>query len=94
MANIVITYTTNSILVEFNMYSTLLDMTKGCWNKNHINSIVLRANDIVVSIDSNHDWTVSFNGSSDTFQIDSIDGSVPTNNSDLYDKLKKPNIIK
>jgi hypothetical protein len=32
-------------------------------------------------------FTISFDGSTGTMQVDSVDGVAPTSNSDLYDKL-------
>jgi len=87
MANIVVTSTANSIKVEFNDYSTMLDMTKGTWSKSNITSVHLKTSGILISMLGEHDWLVSFDGSVGTFQIDTIDSVAPTSNSDLYDKL-------
>lgn len=87
MANIVVTSTTDSILVVFNIYATPLNIIKGCWNKGYINSFLLRNDGVIVDIENQADWLVSFDGSGGTFQIDSINGVAPTSNSDLYDKL-------
>ena len=87
MANIVVTSTANSIKVEFNIYSTIVDMIKGTWGKTYIQSVLLRTDGILIDVLGQHDWLVSFDGSVGTFQIDSIDGVAPTSNSDLYDKL-------
>ena len=87
MANIVITSTTNSIKVEFNDYSTILNMVKGTWGKSYLQSVLLRTDGVLVDLLAQPDWLVSFDGSVGTFQIDTIDGVAPTSNSDLYDKL-------
>lgn len=87
MANITIVSTTNSLKVEFNTYSTVLNIIKGTWSKEHILSVLLRADGVLISILDEHDWLVSYNGSIGTFQIDLIDGIAPISNSDLYDKL-------
>jgi hypothetical protein len=87
MANIVVTSTTNSIKVEFNDYSTILNMAKGTWGKGYIQSVLLRTDGVLVDLLGQPDWLVSFDGSVGTFQIDTIDGVAPTSNSDLYDKL-------
>ena len=87
MANIVIVSTATVIKVEFNIYSTALNMSKGTWSKEHVSSIILRTSDVVVSIQGENDWVVSWNGSVGSFQIDSIDAVAPVSNSDLYDKL-------
>lgn len=87
MANIVVTSTTNSIRIVFNDYATQLDMVKGSWNKSYINSFILKSNFVLVDIESQQDWLVSFDGVVGTLQIDSIDGVALISNSDLYDKL-------
>lgn len=87
MANIVVTSTANSIKVEFNIYSTIVDMIKGTWSKASIQNVLLRTDGVLVDVLTQPDWLVSFDGSVGTFQIDSIDGVAPTSNSDLYDKL-------
>jgi hypothetical protein len=88
MANIVVTTTTGSILVDFGAYSTPLGMSKGVWHKETLMNINLRTDGILVDIAGQPDWLVSFDGKVGTFQIDSVDGVAPTSDSDLFDKLK------
>jgi hypothetical protein len=88
MANIVVTTTTGSILVDFGVYSTPLGMSKGVWRKDTLININLRTDGVLVDIEGQSDWLVSFDGKVGTFQIDSIDGVAPTSDSDLFDKLK------
>ena len=87
MANIIITSTTNSIKVDFGIHSTQLNTSKGTWRKSHVLNILLRNDGVMIDIESQPDWLVSFDGAVGTFQIDSVDGVTPTSNSDLYDKL-------
>jgi len=88
MANIVITSTTNSINVEFNTYSSGVGMTKGAWNKTRITFQLEYADNFVdVLVIGEPSWPISFDGSTGTLQIDSINGVAPTSNSDLYTKL-------
>jgi hypothetical protein len=88
MANLVITSTTNSIKVDFGVLATSANMKKGVWNKNRITfELALLDAHVNVLVIGEPSWGVSFDGSSGTLQIDSIDGVSPTSNSDLYDKL-------
>ena len=86
MANIVIT-TTNAINVDFGVYSTTLEFSKGSWRKDNIINIKHLTSCIEVNVLSEKEWLVSFDGAGTSLQIDSIDGVAPTSNSDLYDKL-------
>ena len=88
MANIVVTTTTGSILVDFGVNSTPLGMSKGVWHKETLININLRTDGVLVDIAGQPDWLVSFDGKVGTFQIDSVDGVAPTSDSDLFDKLK------
>jgi hypothetical protein len=87
MANIVVTTTTTSIKVDFGTYASQLDMSKGTWNKSFIMNFLLRTDGVLIDIQGQPDWIVSFDGSVGTFQIDSVNAVTPTSNSDLYDKL-------
>jgi hypothetical protein len=87
MANIIITSTTNSIKVDFGVYSTALGVTRGIWKKDHIVNITELTDMVDINFENQPDWKVSFDGVVDTFQVDSLDGVAPTSNTDLYDKL-------
>jgi hypothetical protein len=88
MANLVVTSTTNSIKVDFGVLATAANMKKGVWNKSRITfQLALSDTHVDVLVIGEPSWGVSFDGSSSTLQIDSVDGVSPTSNSDLYDKL-------
>ena len=87
MAKIIVISTTNSVRITFGDYSTSLNMSNGTWRKSHVMNFLLRDDGVLVDIEGQPDWLVSFDGSGTTFQIDSVDGVAPTSNSDLYDKL-------
>ena len=88
MANIVITSSTNNIAVVFNDMETLVGIKKGNWHKEKITFQLMPSDAFVkVLVLNEPTWAVSFDGSSGTMQIDSINASAPTSNSDLYDKL-------
>ena len=87
MANIVITSTTNSIKVDFGVYSTSLDNQEaGCYQKKDMR--FYRFSDSVRAIElGEKEWDLCWTATSGCFIIDSIDGVAPTSNSDLYTKL-------
>ena len=88
MANIVITSSTNSIKVDFGIYSTSLGLSKAVWRKEDVHFNLKHSNEFVEALVYNtNSFAVSFDGSSNTLQIDSIDAVAPTSNSDLYTKL-------
>lgn len=88
MANIVITSTTNSIKVDFGDYAASLGMSKGVWRKEQVRFNLKPSNLFVEALIYNEPpFAVSFDGSTGTLQVDSIDTVTPTSNSDLYDKL-------
>lgn len=89
MANIVITSTTNSVIVDFNDYAAILKTEKQSWPKRVIQNFrkLYPSGCIIVSMLQEKEWCVSWDGSPGSFQIDSIDGVTPTSNSDLFDKL-------
>ncbi len=88
MANIVITSTTNSIKVDFNDLANAAGVKKGVWNKGRITfELDLLDSKVRVLVVGEAVWLVSFDGSSSTLQIDTINSVAPTSNSDLYDKL-------
>jgi len=78
MANIVVTTTATRIDVVFNDYATMLDMVKASWSKQYIADFVLKTNCVLVDIEGQRDWCVSFDGTTGTLQIDSVDGVAPT----------------
>lgn len=88
MANIVVTSTTNSIKVDFGVYSSSLGFSKGVWRKEKVRFNLKHSSTYVdVLVDGEPDFAVTYDGSTGTLQIDSINGVAPTSNSDLYDKL-------
>lgn len=95
MTNIIITSTTNSIKVVFNdakMYDERGDgytVKKGTWRKDDIGDIQLTSDESKVVVREADDfvWHVSHNGSTGTLQVDTINGTTITSNSQLYDEL-------
>ena len=88
MANIVVTSTTNTILVDFGVYSTSLGISKAVWQKVDVRFELKDGNTFVnVLVNQKPSFAVSFDGSTNTLQVDTVGGVAPTSNSDLYDKL-------
>ena len=88
MANLVVTSNTNNIDVVFNDLAAGVGIKKGNWNKLRITFQLMQSDAFVkVLVLNEPTWAVSFDGSTGTLQIDSINGVAPTSNSDLYDKL-------
>lgn len=88
MANIVVVSTTNNIKVDFGVLDSVTLISKGTWRKEEV-SFFLKPSTAYVLVKVHNDlpFAISWDGSSNTLQIDSVDGVAPTSNSDLYDKL-------
>jgi hypothetical protein len=95
MANLVITSTTNCIKIDNGIYAGTeaafgVIQKKVTFRKQDIRRIALAPSDNNVNvwlIEINFTFTLSFDGATGTLQVDTVDGVVPTSNSDLYDKL-------
>lgn len=87
--NAVVTSTTNTFQVEFNDLASYAKMSKGTWHKSRITFQLSTESDFInVNVAGESSWAVSYNGSVNTLQIDSVNAAAPSSNSDLYDKLK------
>lgn len=75
MANIVVTSTTNSIKVDFGVLDSVTQISKGVWRKEDV-SFFLKPSTAFVMVKVHNDtpFAVSWDGSSDTLQIDSVGG--------------------
>jgi hypothetical protein len=86
MANIVITSTTNSIQVNWNVHKK--QWSREQWHKSSAHFYLEDAESHVqASEDNGTTVLLSYNGATGTMQVDSVDGVAPTSNSDLYNKL-------
>ena len=87
MPNIIITTTTNSIKVELNDYSSVLNLQQaGCYRKGKIK--FYRFSDrVIASVVGEKDWALCYTATTGCFIVDSIDAVAPTSNLDLYNKL-------
>ena len=91
MANVVITSKTNVINVDFGDIQFLdkrdnIYVKKGTWAKSDIATVHLEANEDMVTVIERDDfsWKLSYDGFEGTFQVDSVDGTTVTSNSQLY----------
>jgi len=86
MANIIITSARNILLVDWN--SAAKQWAKEPWHKSST-YFYLQNEEAFVEVRAANGTTaaLSFDGSSNTLQVDTVDGIEPTSNRDLYDKL-------
>lgn len=86
MANIVITSTTNSIIVDFGTLYSRVGYRKACFRKESVWTIELNADSDYVrfALKSGEIWNFTYNS---TMLVDSVGASSPSSNSDLADKL-------
>ena len=90
MAYIQVDSTTHSLKASFGVYSGIVERLKGVWRKENI-SFKLATYFVEVNIEHEKTWFVSTDGNATetpTFIIESVDGSTPSDLSDLYDKLQ------
>lgn len=94
MANIVITSDTKSVIVDFGDFANLsqVDGRKATYKRDDISVIWLEKDDAFVNVKmkdavTTTHWKLSFSGDAGVFIVDSIDGTPPTSNTDLFDKL-------
>ena len=88
MANIHVTSTTKSIIVDFKDLHpyTPNNIRGGCWSSD---DIFFGKYDGYVEavVKDNAAWQVSFDGTEGTFKIDLVNGIAPTDNNHLFDLL-------
>ncbi len=94
MANITITKSGNSIIVDFGDYTSLpnVDGRKVSYKVDDIGIIWIEKDDSIVYVKmkmpvNNNDLRLSYTTTTGAFIVDSVDGVAPTSNSDLFDKL-------
>ena len=88
MANIAVTSSTSNFIIDFGDYVSVTGIKKATWQKQRISFRLMASDSFVqVLVVGEPNWAVSFNGSANTLQIDSVNSVAPTSNSDLYDKL-------
>lgn len=87
MSNIIVTTTTNSVKVDFGVYSSDLAISKGAWNKDEVASITLNANHVYMQMKGGVEWALNYDLQDKGFIVDSIDGAAPSSLADLYAKL-------
>jgi hypothetical protein len=95
MANIVITKSGNSIIVDFGDYSSVIGCDKRSFDIRDVSEAGYCSSDDFVDVmmrDSHGvrrwvlTWDSSYSGS-EKFIVDSVDGVAPTSQSDLFDKV-------
>jgi len=94
MANVVITSTTNSIVIDNGVYAGIegalgVIQKKATFRKDDVRRIALSPSDANVNvflIEQGMLFVLTFDGVGG-MQVDTVNGVAPTSNSDLYDKL-------
>lgn len=93
MANIVVTSTTNSILVDFGDYAGTDMPTVGIipnhrtYQKHNIEFRTVGGVVQALLLHDGKEFPVSYDGATGTLQIDEVNSSAPSSDSDLYTKL-------
>lgn len=89
MANITVTSTTNSIIVDFGVHAENAEAKIQGWPKMQIQTFRLKDDESHICACMLHekDWHVSHDGRIGTLQIDSVNGITPTSMVDLCMKL-------
>ena len=94
MANLVITKSGSSVIVDFGVYTvadTKVDMTKGSYHIAHIDEVKLYSDHVRVEMDGiREDWLITYDSAyagTEFFIVDSVAGVAPTSESDLFDKI-------
>lgn len=94
MANIVITTSGNSIIVDFGVYTSATSktpMTKSSFYKSNLCEIHLFSDHVRVDMSAiNQIWNVTYDSGyagTDYYIVDSVAGVAPTSESDLFDKI-------
>jgi len=86
MANVVITK--NNALVTIDLGVLENRVCKISLNKAHVRDVKLATDDLYVELQTDLDnYMFSFESGTDVLEVDTVEGSAPTSNSDLYDKL-------
>ena len=87
MANVVVTKNNDFIEVDFGVYGgVVFPGLEAVFYRRAITNVTRHAACVEIKL-STGVWWVSYNGEPDTLQVDSVEGSAPTSNQDLYNKL-------
>ena len=94
MANIVITSTANTIIVDFGDYAVLenIDGKKAVYNITDISIVWLEKDDSFINVKMKDAittpyWQISYMETTGALIVDSIDGVAPTDNVDLFNMI-------
>jgi hypothetical protein len=88
MANVTITDTTTILEVDFGVYSASFGVKKENWHKHSIHFKLVHGDAFIkCGEDNGSDIAISWDGSGNSYQVDTVNGVAPTSNADLYDKL-------
>ena len=89
MANIVVTSTLNTIVVDFGVYSSVVGYKKANFQKRMISiQLIFDLSFVRVENSQGNNWAVSYATFEEALVIDFVDGIAPTDNEHLFDLLK------
>ena len=94
MANVVITKSGSSIIVDFGVYTaseTRVDMIKSSFHAGNLCEAHLYSDHVLVHMSAIPDtWRITYDSTyagAEYFIVDSVEGVAPTSESDLFDKI-------
>ena len=93
MAYITVTTTDTAFKVDFGAYSNMALSSgiipyKRSFRKSNIVFSLFNDRVEAQTINNHLTFPITFNGASGTFKVDSVNGVIPTDNSNLYDMLE------
>lgn len=90
MANLVIVSSTKYVEVTFNDFSSIVGSQKSSFNRSDIQNVKLSngGNYVIVKMQDGYEWNISTGGAESTLTVDSVDAVTPSDNTDLYNKIK------
>jgi hypothetical protein len=89
MANLVITSTASTVVVDFGIYARFSNIKKASFRRDEISEIIECNGGVHITIEmlDGNSFDVSFNKAGKAMIVDTIDGVTPTDNDNLFDIL-------
>ena len=90
MANIIITSTASTILAVFNDASDFHKIKQSSFRRDEISEVIEHTGDehITVKMLDGNEFELSFSAAAGVGVVDLVDGSAPSDNDDLFAKLR------
>jgi len=90
MANVVVTSSGNSIIVDFGVYvgADFIPMSKASYHKTNLAEVKLYSDHVRIEMTGvREDWSICTAGAGTGLIVDTVDGVAPSSLSDLFDKI-------